>query len=161
MGFSHVMFTVLVFFLKCIHIFDLLLSRDGQGMHVLSVTLHTHQLYRYVDAVTGRRSDTAHNYIYHHTDSEHSGLTVRERRRVVRVIFEYAMSVLNTRRQHILFRRNFRAVGVEHVSDTCCRNDSVQRPESSISYASRLIVISAGAFGSPAILERYPSLFCL
>ncbi|KAG5647340.1 hypothetical protein DXG03_000408 [Asterophora parasitica] len=39
----------------------------------------------YVDLTNGRRSDTPHNYIY---DKGHNGLTILERRRVVRVIFE-------------------------------------------------------------------------
>ncbi|KAG6902856.1 hypothetical protein C0995_010741 [Termitomyces sp. Mi166 len=92
---------------------------------------------RYIDANTGRRSDTPHNYIYKYTDSENTGLTVRERRRVVRIIFE-----------------NSYAVGVEHVSDNNPRDESTRNPEPSVSYASRLIIVSAGAFGSPAILER-------
>ncbi|KAG5340875.1 hypothetical protein C0989_000229 [Termitomyces sp. Mn162] len=46
-------------------------------------------LCRYIDAITGRRSDTPHNYIYKHTDSGLTGLTIREQRRVVRVIFQY------------------------------------------------------------------------
>ncbi|KAG6826163.1 hypothetical protein H0H92_000913 [Tricholoma furcatifolium] len=41
---------------------------------------------RYVDAASGRRSDTPHNYIYGRT--ENTQLRILERRRVVRVIFE-------------------------------------------------------------------------
>ncbi|KAG6919177.1 hypothetical protein DXG01_008475 [Tephrocybe rancida] len=81
----------------------------------------------------GRRSDTPHNYIYNHP--EYTNLMILERRRVVRVIFE-----------------NLRAVGVEHVSDLNHQSDGVQEP--SISYVAKLVVVSAGAFGSPAILER-------
>ncbi|KAF8071781.1 GMC oxidoreductase-domain-containing protein [Lyophyllum atratum] len=88
---------------------------------------------RYVDATNGRRSDVPHSYIYN--QAENKNLKILERRRVVRVIFE-----------------GNRAVGVEHVGDAVGRAKGVQEP--SASYASRLVVVSAGAFGSPAILER-------
>jgi alcohol oxidase len=48
--------------------------------------------------------------------------------------------------------RGDRAVGIEYVSDTVGRNGGVVAPI--VARASRLVVISAGAFGSPAILER-------
>ncbi|KAG6821335.1 hypothetical protein H0H93_000196 [Arthromyces matolae] len=92
------------------------------------------RMLRYIDATTGRRSDTPHNYIYNHT--EHTNLKIFERRRVVRVIFD-----------------NLRAVGVEHINDIGTHDYRIQ--EKSISYSSKLIVISAGTFGSPAILERH------
>ncbi|KAG5649963.1 hypothetical protein H0H81_001310 [Sphagnurus paluster] len=73
---------------------------------------------------------------------ELSNLTTVERRRVVRVLFE-----------------NNRAVGVEHVGDAEGRVKGEVVPLKS--YASRLVVLSAGAFGSPAILERYSATFLL
>ncbi|KAJ3514907.1 hypothetical protein NLJ89_g2088 [Agrocybe chaxingu] len=88
---------------------------------------------RWIDAKTGRRSDTAHYYIYN--QDHNKNLEVLTRRKVARVIFE-----------------GNRAVGVEHVDDVVGRSKCV--PESRISKASRLVVLSAGAFGSPAILER-------
>ncbi len=42
---------------------------------------------RYIDIKTGRRSDTAHNYIYN--QSHNANLTVLDKSRVIRVIFEY------------------------------------------------------------------------
>jgi hypothetical protein len=42
---------------------------------------------RYIDIETGRRSDTAHYYIYN--QDHNKNLTVLARHRVVRVIFEY------------------------------------------------------------------------
>ena len=42
---------------------------------------------RYIDVVTGRRSDTAHHYIYN--QDHNKNLKVLVRHRVVRVIFEY------------------------------------------------------------------------
>jgi len=48
--------------------------------------------------------------------------------------------------------RGDRAVGIEYVSDTVGRKGGATTPI--IARASRLVVISAGAFGSPAILER-------
>ena len=42
---------------------------------------------RYIDVETGRRSDTAHHYIY---NQDHNiNLKILDRHRVVRVIFEY------------------------------------------------------------------------
>ena len=44
---------------------------------------------RYIDIETGRRSDTAHHYIY---NQEHNkNLKILVRHRVVRVIFEYVL----------------------------------------------------------------------
>jgi len=42
---------------------------------------------RYIDIKTGRRSDTAHNYVYN--QSHNANLTVQDKSRVIRVIFEY------------------------------------------------------------------------
>ena len=46
-------------------------------------TIHT----RYIDIETGRRSDTAHHYIYNQDHNKNLKILVRHR--VVRVIFEY------------------------------------------------------------------------
>lgn len=51
-----------------------------------------------------------------------------------------------------MFCRETKAVGVEYVSDKIGRAKGVQEP--SVARASRLFVLSAGTFGSPAILER-------
>ena len=48
--------------------------------------------------------------------------------------------------------RGTRAVGIEYVDDTIGRAKGTT--EILVARASRLIVLSAGAFGSPAILER-------
>ena len=48
--------------------------------------------------------------------------------------------------------RGDRAVGIEYVSYTVGRKGGATTPI--VARASRLVVISAGAFGSPAILER-------
>ncbi|KAF4617514.1 hypothetical protein D9613_005759 [Agrocybe pediades] len=87
---------------------------------------------RYIDGTTGRRSDTAHHYIY---NKNLKNLTVKTRAKVTRVIFE-----------------GTRAVGVEYVNDVVGRAKGVVEP--TIIKASRLVVLSAGSFGSPAILER-------
>jgi len=57
------------------------------------------------------------------------------RHRVVRVIFE-----------------GTRAVGIEYIDDTIGREKGTT--ETLVARASRLVVLSAGAFGSPSILER-------
>jgi alcohol oxidase len=48
--------------------------------------------------------------------------------------------------------RNGRAVGVEYVNDTVMDPDADQTIH--LVRASKLVVVSAGAFGSPTILER-------
>ncbi|PFH48754.1 GMC oxidoreductase [Amanita thiersii Skay4041] len=89
---------------------------------------------QYVHPVTGRRSDTAHHYIYNQIDGN-PNLVVLTRKKVVKVLFE-----------------GNQAVGVEYIDDIQGRSKQTVTP--SIAKASRLVVVSAGAFGSPAILER-------
>ena len=50
------------------------------------------------------------------------------------------------------YDRGTRAVGIEYVDDTNGRTKGTTEPF--VARASRLVVLSAGAFGSPAILER-------
>ncbi|KIL67110.1 GMC oxidoreductase [Amanita muscaria Koide BX008] len=83
---------------------------------------------RYSDPATGKRSDTAHHYVYNQID-HNKNLVVMCGRRVVGVLFE-----------------GIRAVGVEYMEG--------QGGQKYIAKASLLVVISAGAFGSPAILQR-------
>ena len=47
---------------------------------------------RYIDIETGRRSDTAHHYIYN--QDQNKNLKILVRHRVVRVIFEYVFCLL-------------------------------------------------------------------
>ncbi|KAJ6524290.1 GMC oxidoreductase-domain-containing protein [Mycena vulgaris] len=87
---------------------------------------------RYISSDTGRRSDAAHHYVYNQANNKN--LHILPHCRVKRVIFE-----------------NERAVGVEYIShdpDTADKNAVVPV------YASRLVILASGAFGSPAILER-------
>ncbi|KAF7340007.1 GMC oxidoreductase [Mycena venus] len=88
---------------------------------------------KWIDAETGTRSDVPHNFIYN--QSHNQNLKVLSGCRVKRVIFE-----------------NTRAVGVEYVNDTVLNPDADQTVHTA--RASRLVVVSAGAFGSPTILER-------
>ena len=50
------------------------------------------------------------------------------------------------------FGRGTRAVGIEYVDDIIGRAKGATKPV--VALASRLVVVSGGAFGSPAILER-------
>lgn len=89
---------------------------------------------KYINPVSGTRSDTAHHFIY---NQEHNGnLKVLDRQRVIRVIFD-----------------DNRAIGVEYTDDVE-RATKVPRESVHQAFASRLVVLSSGAFGSPAILER-------
>ncbi|ESK91954.1 alcohol oxidase-like protein [Moniliophthora roreri MCA 2997] len=88
--------------------------------------------HRYVDADSGKRSDAAHHYIY--CQEENKNLQILARHRVLRLIIQ-----------------NGRAVGVEYVSEEDRRSSPLKISKA---FASRLVVLSAGSFGSPAILER-------
>ena len=108
---------------------------------------------RYIDIETGRRSDTAHHYIYNQDHNKNLNILVRHR--VVRVIFEYVFhiaSLLTYSRVDFNYDRGTRAVGIEYVDDTIGRAKGTTEPL--VARASRLVVLSAGAFGSSAILER-------
>ncbi|EIW82898.1 FAD/NAD(P)-binding domain-containing protein, partial [Coniophora puteana RWD-64-598 SS2] len=85
---------------------------------------------RWIDDKTGKRSDSAHAFIYRQETNKN--LCVMTGKMVVRVIIE-----------------NGRAVGVE-----CGEAEAQPIGTLSISRAKRLVVVSAGSFGSPAILER-------
>nr|GAT58258.1 predicted protein [Mycena chlorophos] len=87
---------------------------------------------RYVDPQTGKRSDTAHHYIYN--QSHNKNIQVLTQCRVKRVIFD-----------------GDRAVGVEYIS----HHPDVEDQQATVTVkATKLVVLSSGAFGSPAILER-------
>ncbi|CAK5268335.1 unnamed protein product [Mycena citricolor] len=86
---------------------------------------------RYMSSETGHRSDTAHHYIYNQSDNKN--LETRVHCRVKRVIFE-----------------NDRAIGVEYIS----HDPEDPNANTAVPVYGALIVLSGGAFGSPAILER-------
>ncbi|KAJ6520923.1 GMC oxidoreductase-domain-containing protein [Mycena vulgaris] len=88
---------------------------------------------KWIDADTGTRSDVPHHFIYN--QSHNQNLRVLHGSRVKRVIFEGTC-----------------AVGVEFVNDTVLNPDADQTVHTA--RASRLVVVCAGAFGSPTILER-------
>jgi alcohol oxidase len=106
---------------------------------------------RYIDLETGRRSDTAHYYIYN--QDHNTNLKILVRHRVVRVIFEYVFNPLVVEYSHLMIViRGTRAVGIEYVDDTIGRAKGTTEPI--VARASRLVVLSAGALGSPSVLER-------
>ncbi|KAG2357740.1 GMC oxidoreductase-domain-containing protein [Suillus spraguei] len=96
-------------------------------------TYSVRDLILYIDGKTGRRSDAAHCYVYN--QAHNANLQIWVGKHVKRVIFQ-----------------DKRAIGVEFISDPVSFPDAGQ--SSSIVRASKLVVVSAGAFGSPAILER-------
>jgi alcohol oxidase len=101
---------------------------------------------RFIDIKTGRRSDTAHEYIYNQSDN--TNLTVLAESRVIRVIIEYGYPRWSLYDFDQFFSRKGRAVGVEYVNENDSKGGRI------VVKASRLVVVSAGAFGSPTILER-------
>lgn len=81
---------------------------------------------KYIDPKTGTRSDAAHHFVYNLP--QNPNLVIETQMRVIRVLFE-----------------GTKAVGVEYI-------DAERRVKQA--FASRQVVLSAGSFGSPAILER-------
>ncbi|KAJ7156201.1 GMC oxidoreductase-domain-containing protein [Mycena filopes] len=98
---------------------------------------HTCDVYgrmpQFIDAQTGRRSDTAHQYIYNQpADANNNNLRIMDHARVNRVLFD----------------ADKRAVGIEY------QVGGKNGGEMITAHAARLVVVSAGAYCSPAILER-------
>ncbi|KAE9390923.1 alcohol oxidase [Gymnopus androsaceus JB14] len=92
---------------------------------------------KYIDTHTGKRSDTAHHFIYNLNPESKRNLHILTNRRVVKVLFE-----------------NNRAVGVSYAAhDDFNVLGEAKTPPQTV-YASRLVILSGGAFGSPAMLER-------
>ncbi|KAJ7364301.1 GMC oxidoreductase-domain-containing protein [Mycena albidolilacea] len=104
---------------------------DTNDLQATSVDVYS-RWYRYVSSETGRRSDAAHHYVYN--QAQNKNLQILAHCRVKRVLFE-----------------GDRAVGVEYISHA---PDAEDKQAVVAVYASRLVVLSGGAFGSPAILER-------
>lgn len=64
----------------------------------------------------------------------------------------------------VTFFRNNRAVGVEYAAHSDFNPGEDSKSQTEVVYASRMVVLSSGAFGSPAILERYvyvTTSFCI
>ncbi|CCM03415.1 uncharacterized protein FIBRA_05546 [Fibroporia radiculosa] len=87
---------------------------------------------KWIDAKTGRRSDVPHGFIY---DRERPNLQILTGVQVKRVIFE-----------------NNHAVGVEFLPNQNVQPNNMT--SLAVAQARKLVVLSSGAFGSPAILER-------
>ncbi|KAI9060146.1 GMC oxidoreductase [Trametes sanguinea] len=88
---------------------------------------------KWIDAKTGTRSDVPHHYIYNQKFNDN--LRILTGYHVKKVVFE-----------------GKRAVGVEYTANKRFHPDA--KGDVLTAMARRLVVISAGAFGSPAILER-------
>ncbi len=88
-------------------------------------------LQRYIGHESGKRSDVANFYIY--SQAKNKNLVVMTGKKVNRVVF-----------------KNLVAEGVECVDDVAGEG----APKTTTYKASRMVVLSAGGFGSPSILER-------
>ncbi|KAJ7761998.1 GMC oxidoreductase-domain-containing protein [Mycena maculata] len=106
-------------------------TEDTNDFSVSSVDVYS-PWFKYISSDTGRRSDTAHHYIYN--QAHNKNLHLLPHCRVKRALFEKE-----------------RAVGVEYISHDA---DAADKTAVVAVYASRLVVLASGAFGSPAILER-------
>ncbi|KZT68076.1 GMC oxidoreductase [Daedalea quercina L-15889] len=87
---------------------------------------------KYISAENGRRSDVPHHYIY---NRDFPRLEIRTGYLVKRVVFE-----------------GNRAVGVEYSSNARFRPEEPQGLL--VARARKLVLVTAGTFGSPALLER-------
>ncbi|KAI0354316.1 alcohol oxidase-like protein [Trametes cingulata] len=87
---------------------------------------------KWIDVKTGTRSDVPHHYIF---NQELKNVHILTGYHVKKVIFD-----------------GKRATGVQYLANT--RFHPGSKPEICTATARRLVVVSAGAFGSPAILER-------
>ncbi|OJT13847.1 Alcohol oxidase [Trametes pubescens] len=88
---------------------------------------------KWIDAKTGTRSDVPHHYIYPY--AANTNLNILTGHHVKRVILKDGV-----------------AVGVQYIPNS--RFHPEAKAEVLTALARRLVVLSAGAFGSPAILER-------
>ncbi|CEL53301.1 Alcohol oxidase OS=Candida boidinii GN=AOD1 PE=1 SV=1 [Rhizoctonia solani AG-1 IB] len=88
---------------------------------------------KWVDPATGYRQDAAHRYIHPLSDNEH--LHILTATKVVRVVFD-----------------GNKATGVEVVGDKDTEEGADQTPR--VIKARKLVVVSAGALGSPVVLQR-------
>ncbi|CAE6393443.1 unnamed protein product [Rhizoctonia solani] len=88
---------------------------------------------KWVDPVTGARQDAAHRYIHPLSDNKH--LHIMTATKVIRVLFDGA-----------------KATGVEVVADKDTDPEADQTPH--VIKARKLVVVSAGALGSPVVLQR-------
>jgi alcohol oxidase len=97
--------------------------------------------------VTGKRSDAASRYLY--PQSGNLSLEIIVGKRVKRVMIKCVRfeSIIYSRTDDN--DRNGRAVGIEYTTDEAGSSSDLFAAN-----ASKLVVISAGAFGSSSILER-------
>ncbi|KAG9116045.1 hypothetical protein FRC07_007492 [Ceratobasidium sp. 392] len=91
------------------------------------------RLPKYIHPTTGHRQDAAHRYV--HPQAHNKNLRVLTKTKVVRVVFE-----------------GTKAIGVEVIGNKAQIPDVDQTPR--IITARKLVVVSAGALGSPLILQR-------
>lgn len=96
---------------------------------------------RYVSK-DGKRQDTAHCYIHPLLqDGQHPNLHILCNTKVIRVIFDESSPP--------------RAIGVEYKTNEEAQPSlTLSKPNQTIVKASKLVVVTAGALGTPQILER-------
>lgn len=105
--------------------------------------------FRWIDSKAGSRSDVPHNFIY---NKNHKNITIITGHLVKRVVFESVLYSPQMNNSLIQVHRYKRAVGVEYTESP--RTYPNTTGEVSFARARRLVVLSAGSFGSPTILER-------
>ncbi|KAJ7187803.1 GMC oxidoreductase-domain-containing protein [Mycena filopes] len=109
------------------------LGPDGNDFTNKSINVF-YRMPKWISGTLGTRSDAPHHYLY--TQQANTNLVVSEGSRVTRVLFD----------------SNLSATGVEFVYDKHVFPDYDPTPQKVT--ATKLVVLSAGAMGTPQILER-------
>jgi alcohol oxidase len=105
------------------------------------LTNHRQKWHRYVSP-DGQRQDAAHRYIHPLLqDGQHPNLHVLTDSKVIRVLFDESSPP--------------RAIGIEYKPNTEHQPEiGLSKPIHKTVKANKLVVVTAGALGSPQILER-------
>ncbi|EIM87865.1 alcohol oxidase-like protein [Stereum hirsutum FP-91666 SS1] len=114
-------------------------TADGQNIdpNDLSTVNKYARWQKWIDAKTGKRSDVPHHFIYNRSSEENKNLHIVTGALVKRVLI-----------------RNGRATGIEFSFSRQFYPDAQATVTTHTVSATRLVVVSAGTFGSPGVLER-------
>lgn len=112
---------------------------EAQDLQDLETVNAVSSLRRFVSPRDGKRQDAAHAYLHPRLqDGDHPNLHVLVGSQVTRVIFN----------------EDKKATGVELRQNPQLLADPAEKPATGVVRASKMVILTAGTFGSPTILER-------